>query len=428
MHYDFSYIFKEDDNFFKFFEEKYLNNFNVYDNESKLQVVKNYYKEIYTIVHQDFALEELLNLFQKLAKYKILHDVPYLIIVNEINGLKNLLLEKIFVLKKNEEDIENVLFVFKEVHEKVAYIYLMEYVQKLLSSNNIRISSIHDIVEADLLHHYEAHLIWLSKLAKKIKDQDIENFVELDDKLCEFGKWLHSDAKDVIRNNSKYKAIVNLHKNLHLFASKIYSNLNHGEYHIYMSYLEKCEFISLSLGTELALIDNTQMNKKIKKDELTGALNRNSLKGVFEHQYELALATNNSFVMAMCDLDHFKTINDTFGHVIGDKILTHFVEIAKKHIRNADMIIRYGGEEFVIMLSSIHQPKGMEVLEQIRKDFENHPLNYDGEFIKATVSIGLMELKPEQIFQHDFLDKYINIIDKKLYLAKNSGRNRIESY
>ena len=192
--------------------------------------------------------------------------------------------------------------------------------------------------------------------------------------------------------------------------------------------MEKCEFISLSIGTELALIDNIIMNKRVTKDTLTQALNRNGLRSIFESQYELSLATNNHFVLAICDLDHFKNINDTYGHVAGDKILQNFVTIAKKQIRNSDVIIRYGGEEFVIILPAVSKDKGYDVLKSICTNFENNSLEFNGSIINATVSIGMMGIIPEQPFKHSFIDEYIMIADQRLYRAKQSGRNKVESF
>ncbi|WP_229855200.1 sensor domain-containing diguanylate cyclase [Candidatus Sulfurimonas marisnigri] len=241
-----------------------------------------------------------------------------------------------------------------------------------------------------------------NKLANSIKDKKSKNFPELDEEKCDFGKWLINDAKKMI------------------------NHLKRDESHVLLTYLEKCEFISLSIGTELALIDNMLINKQISKDSLTGAVSRRGLKSIFMNQYELSLATNNSFVLAMCDLDNFKKINDTFGHVAGDKVLKHFVDIVKKHIRNSDIIIRYGGEEFTIILPAIDKTNGFKVLEKIRKDFKKNVLKFNGKSIETTVSMGLIEVHPESYYKKHFLDEYIMIADQKLYYAKNSGRNKIE--
>ena len=257
--------------------------------------------------------------------------------------------------------------------------------------------------------------------SKKIKD-----FPELDEVKCNFGKWLKQDAKKIIQNNSKLKLIALAHKNLHLMAKKILTHLENDESHAVLTYLEKCEVISLSIGTELALIDNMLINKQISKDSLTGAVNRQGLESIFINQYELSLATNNSFILAMCDLDNFKKINDSYGHVAGDKVLKLFVNIVKKYIRSSDIIIRYGGEEFTIILPAINKENGFKVLEKIRKNFAKSVLKFKEKNIKTTVSMGLVEINPESFYKKYFLDEYIMIADKKLYYAKNSGRNRVE--
>jgi diguanylate cyclase len=425
MTYSFSNIFHSDcEEILDEFIDKYTSCVNTYSDE-KTFVIRDYYKEILTILKSGFKQDELLELFEKLAKYKISLDVPYILMVNEINALKNVLIGKMSE-QEISSSIIHVLSLFKNINDKVAHIYLHTYVDELLRLNNLRITSLSDLLEKNIISHYESHLLWLTELARHIKSEKIENFPQLDDKLCDFGKWLHTDGKNVIQNNSKYKTIDALHNNLHLFAKKIHSHLGDAEHHIQITYLEKCELISLSIGTELALIDNVIMNKRVTKDTLTGALNRNGLRNVFESQYELSLATNNPFVLGVCDLDYFKKINDTHGHVAGDKVLRSFVDVAKEYIRNSDVIIRYGGEEFVIILPAVTKEKGLEVLENICRGFEKTIIEFEGKDLNATVSIGMIEVKPEKMFKNSFIDEYIMIADQKLYTAKHAGRNRVE--
>ena len=276
-----------------------------------------------------FESETLLGIFEELTKYKIFLDTPYGIMVNEIYWLKSIMISSA-IEKDKTADIVTILKLFKEVTNSVAYLYLIEYLNKLISLNNVRRSSLADLTEKNLIVHYEAHLIWLTDLAEHIKTQDQQKFPELDHNLCEFGKWLHGDGKKVIQNNSKYKALYAIHEKLHFFAQKIYQTLDNAQNNVLITYLEKCELISLGIGTELALLDQIIINKRISKDPLTGSLNRHGLKDLFESQYELALATNNHFVLAMCDLDYFKQVNDTYGHVAGDHLLKLFVNIVQK--------------------------------------------------------------------------------------------------
>lgn len=423
--YDFSQFINNKNNIiFNEFIDKYTPLVNSFDND-KCDILIAYYTKIIKTFETPFELEELISAFEYLAKYKMSISVPYVILTNEIYGLKSILISQMTDTNANEK-IMDLFSMFKLINNRVAKIYLHNYLNKLISLNNVRISSLSDLVEKNMIVHYESHLIWLTRLAELIKEEKKENFVEIDDQLCEFGLWLHGEAKYIIQNNSKYKAIDNLHKTLHLFAKKIFNQLGQNEYHILITYLEKCELISLSIGTELALIDNILMNKRITKDPLTGALNRQALENIFESQYEISFATNSTFVLAMCDLDFFKNVNDTYGHVAGDRLLTSFVDVVKDNIRNSDVIIRYGGEEFVIMLPAISKEKGIEVLEKIRKGFQKSCILSDDDKVKTTVSIGMIEIKPKKVYKKSLVEEYIMAADRELYIAKKSGRNRVE--
>jgi diguanylate cyclase (GGDEF)-like protein len=407
------------------FIDKYTSYFAKDDTNQSHQIALSYYQEIFTTLNQNFDSQQLLNLFETLSKHQTSSDIPYIIITNELNNLKTFLIKN---LEKESisKNIIDLITLFDAINNQVAFVYLQDYINKLKSINNIRISSLAELMDKNMLVHYESHLIWLSKLAESIQNKSIEDFPELDSTICDFGKWLDSEGKSIISNNSKYKGISQLHNNLHLFASKIYTNIQTQEHHIITTYLEKCEMLSLSIGTELALIDNILMNHKVMKDPLTGALNRQGLNNIFKNQYELSLATSNPFVFAMCDLDNFKDVNDTYGHLFGDKTLIHFVKIVKKNIRNSDIIMRYGGEEFVIMLPAVYKEQAMLVLEKIRKEFYEDCLEYEGKPIKNSVSIGFVEIKPNLHYKPHFLDDYLSMADQKLYSAKNNGRNTIE--
>jgi len=424
MLYNFSEFFKDEKEYLlDEFLERYTSHINL--SEDSYHILIERYKDIFDIFHRSFELEEILVLFENLAKYEISLEHPYIIITNEIFSLKNMLINKIKSTHTNSS-IFDFLSLFNDINNKIAKIYLDTYVEKISSISNIRINSMSDLINKNIIKYYEAHLVWLIDIAKSIASNREDNYPELDSSKCDFGIWLNNEAKDIIKNNSKLKTIKSLHNNIHFFGDKIKSHIVKDEYHIVITYLEKCELLSLSIGTEIALIDNILMNTKITKDSLTGAMNRNALESVFESQYELSLATDNSFVLAMCDLDYFKKVNDTYGHIAGDKMLKLFVDVVKKFIRNSDIIIRYGGEEFIIILPAILKANGFKVFEKIRKEFEESFLNIDSQEVRTTVSIGLVEVKPEYYYKKQFLNEYVNIADQKLYMAKNGGRNRVE--
>lgn len=370
--------------------------------------------------------KELATAYMELTALYIELEIPYITLLNELNQLQHVIMEYLINYEK-KDDIITIYKVGKASENIIAKEYLYIYTQKLISMCNNRLSSLGDMVEQFVVEHYADHLHWLIDLTQALQKNEIDQFPQTDKTLCKFGKWLISDAKGIVQNNSKLKELDRVHSQLHYISSQVKHILlnNEKDYDVLLTYLEKAELLSLSIGTELALIDNTIINKKATKDSLTGALGRQVLAQLFQNQYELSLATNTRFAIALCDLDHFKNINDTYGHVVGDKMLFNFVRIVKENIRSSDIIIRYGGEEFILILPAIDLQKAYIVLDKIRTSFEKFELLDEERTIKTTVSMGLISLQPKETYNNIFLNHYINKADMNLYKAKENGRNQI---
>ena len=158
-------------------------------------------------------------------------------------------------------------------------------------------------------------------------------------------------------------------------------------------------------------------------DPLTGAFNRREGLKLIRSLLRKANAEEENLCLFVLDIDHFKRVNDTYGHEIGDLILKEVVKIIKRSIRNEDLVIRWGGEEFVIVLSGIPPQKAVEVAERIRNNIKNNVIELpNGEKLTVTVSIGVACTQKEGIFSFEELFK---IADKRLYKAKNTGRDRV---
>ena len=123
----------------------------------------------------------------------------------------------------------------------------------------------------------------------------------------------------------------------------------------------------------------------------------------------------------MLDLDDFKTVNDQFGHDIGDEVLKGFVEQVKSNIREIDLLARYGGEEFVVVLEECDLASSLITAERICRFVATHSIRTREKQIKLTVSIGVAEVSPAI----DNMEKLIKEADKALYLAKNRGKNQV---
>ena len=126
--------------------------------------------------------------------------------------------------------------------------------------------------------------------------------------------------------------------------------------------------------------------------------------------------------LLMMDLDHFKIFNDRYGHQIGDQLLCHLVNLCQKQLRHADILGRYGGEEFVVLMPETNGEGAMLAAERLRKKIEEMQVDTSEGKISMTASMGLASL--EQGFDETHtLDSLIKSADKALYYAKNAGRN-----
>lgn len=163
--------------------------------------------------------------------------------------------------------------------------------------------------------------------------------------------------------------------------------------------------------------DDIELIKSANKDSLTGILNRKHLIEECEKAIELHKRKKMPISILVLDIDHFKQVNDHYGHMIGDKVLINFSDTIITELRSSDLFGRIGGEEFVVALPYTEKEEGFLAAERIRKSIESTSI--DG--ITITTSIGLCTLIPENHL--DFNAMY-NQADRALYIAKNSGRNR----
>lgn len=156
-------------------------------------------------------------------------------------------------------------------------------------------------------------------------------------------------------------------------------------------------------------------------DELTGLSNRRCFDNTLEKEFLRALRYNNKLTLVMFDIDHFKTVNDTYGHPCGDYILKEVSNAALQTFRKTDTVFRFGGEEFVVILTETDIKQSEIPLERFRKTIETLDLTYQNQQINITVSIGACQLDQSIGNREEFLQK----ADNALYDAKNSGRNKV---
>ena len=181
------------------------------------------------------------------------------------------------------------------------------------------------------------------------------------------------------------------------------------------------------LGIEGLIIDISDRKAAEEKlssiaatDELTGLWNRRRFMQALQQEIMLAKRYGQIFSLLMLDIDHFKSINDSFGHDVGDATLQHFSMVIKRHIREVDIPARYGGEEFMLILPKTDLDGAYLIAERLRKYLETNPIPAGTEPFHISVSIGVTACGPEITEP----DQVLKIVDNALYEAKNAGRNR----
>lgn len=165
------------------------------------------------------------------------------------------------------------------------------------------------------------------------------------------------------------------------------------------------------------LAANRRLDELASTDGLTGVYNRRRFLELAQREREQA--RGGSVCIALFDLDRFKLINDTHGHLAGDAVIRGAIEVIKQHCRQGDLVGRYGGEEFVLCLPDTSLPLAREIAERICTALAATTVNHDGRAIPVTVSIGVAALRPGES-----IEQWLSRADKALYEAKRAGRNR----
>ena len=155
-------------------------------------------------------------------------------------------------------------------------------------------------------------------------------------------------------------------------------------------------------------------------DKLTGAVSRQVFDTLFERAVKSSLRRRSSLSLLVIDVDHFKGVNDQFGHLGGDTVLRSLTTTIRQHIRDSDTLCRWGGEEFLVLLEDCGRDEAVKKAEEIRNAIAAQPVPFGRESIDVTVSIGVT-----QYLQGETLDAVVHRADSAMYAAKRDGRNQV---
>ena len=234
---------------------------------------------------------------------------------------------------------------------------------------------------------------------------------------CRFGEWYYGEGIIAFGDHAGFQQIEGVHEQMHRYAAALLQASKAGQTiapESYQHFIDAVRRMRLEIATLKRELEDALYNL----DPLTGTPSRIGM--LTKLREEQALVGRNLHVctLAMMDIDHFKAVNDTHGHVVGDKVLIALARYAMDHLRPYDKVFRYGGEEFLLCLPDSDTASGFEVVERLREGIAR--LDHDhGASLRVTVSLGVALLDPKLS-----VEESIDRADKALYAAKRAGRNR----
>jgi diguanylate cyclase (GGDEF)-like protein len=177
----------------------------------------------------------------------------------------------------------------------------------------------------------------------------------------------------------------------------------------------------LGLAMNNALVHD-RLQRLAAIDPLTGIYNRRFGMARLHEEFSRAVRDNTPLGVLMLDIDHFKLVNDTYGHLVGDRVLVHIAKVARSVMREGDILVRYGGEEFLAILPAASKEDGRQVAERLRRLIEETSIKDGNQNIRVTISAGATAFPENSV---DGEQDLIQVADEALYTAKETGRNRV---
>lgn len=171
---------------------------------------------------------------------------------------------------------------------------------------------------------------------------------------------------------------------------------------------------------------NAELERLANTDPLTDLYNRRRFFQVAEENFSRAVLCGAPVAITLIDLDHFKLVNDTYGHLVGDQVLIHVARLIRVYCRRYDLAARYGGEEFVILHPTVDSQTAYWITESIRKAVGGTPFLHEMKGIGVTLSAGVVDTKSRTDFTR--IDDLLALADVALYRAKEAGRNQVVIY
>ncbi len=335
-----------------------------------------------------------------------------------IDEIVNFLLNKIvefYCMTQNLQQIVELYEVSLDFQTQGYFYSSFDYFLDRLRKRNKQ----HD--NTNLQSLFTLHLSWLENMYMEVQrtglyDAMLVRNTPFTDKLTLYKKQYQKFSDD-------FEQLLTLYARFYKQILILHYMLERENYTRAYELVQSIELLTVEIESSLSIINVLEIEHENRYDALTNALSRRLMLPIFEKEMDIVQISGKSLIVAMLDIDDFKVVNDTYGHLCGDEVLKRVVKVCKKHLRSTDYIFRYGGEEFVILLNAVNLSISVDIFEAMRKKIANCVVTCrDGNRVSVTVSIGVHQiLSPDK---NDFLS-FIEKADKNLYKAKANGKNMV---
>jgi len=278
------------------------------------------------------------------------------------------------------------------------------------------------ILYNELLHAEASHLRWLHGFNKTmlVQDGSLDSFLhKKGHELCTFGKWI-SNQSTLVEAINTFDEIIREHKTMHDCSYKIAHQKSASKTILATDY----EAFTSHQYKLLRLISSLRESLKsavLLFDPLTETFNRQMMDSIVQNELERGRRQRYPCALAMLDIDHFKNVNDKYGHQAGDIALVSCANSIKHSLRPYDNVFRFGGEEFLVLLPNTELATAENIINRIRIIISELLIPVEGDTnIQIMISAGVSEIDTSQE-----ISASISKVDKALYEAKQSGRNRV---
>lgn len=267
------------------------------------------------------------------------------------------------------------------------------------------------------------HINWLKRLHTTLitnlgaAPEDLEEDAH---RRCEFGRWYYGDSRGLHQEDAAYANIELVHQTMHDAARLLLSHRQQGrpiDVHEYERFMD----LAIQFKQEVRTFQYSMINRVCTVDHLTGAWNRHAMAMKLAEESERTQRSGLNCAVCMMDIDHFKRVNDQYGHKVGDEVLQAFTSIITTELRKYDTLFRYGGEEFLMLLPNTNLENAATLLNRIRETVATTPISVSGDIrLYLTASFGVSLLTCNEAIE-DALEH----ADHALLAAKANGRNKV---